>query len=72
VIEIRDDRFELTEQDKATALWLRLRAHLEDRLAAARRRNDEPQPEANTATIRGEIKALKSFIALGDERPILG
>ena len=30
--------FQLTEHDKAQGLWLRLRAHLEDRLADARRR----------------------------------
>ena len=32
--------FELTANDKASSLWLRLRAHLDDRLAAARLRND--------------------------------
>lgn len=64
--------FDLTEHDKASGLWLRLRAHLQDRLAAARERNDRVQPEADTAAIRGEIKTLKVLIALGDDRPMTG
>ena len=51
--------FQLTEHDKAQGLWLRLRAHLEDRLADARRRNDAALTEAETAMLRGEIRCLK-------------
>jgi hypothetical protein len=63
--------FTLTEQDKATGLWLRLKAHMEDRLAAARVRNDAALTEPETAALRGEIKALKSLIRLDAVRPIL-
>lgn len=63
--------FHLTEQDKATGLWVRLKAHLEDRLAAARVRNDAVLTEPETAALRGEIKALKSLIRLDADRPIL-
>ena len=63
--------FELSENEKASPLWLRLKAHLEDRLAAARVRNDGVQMEAETAALRGEIRALKRIISLGDDRPIL-
>ena len=62
--------FELSPQDKLHPLWTRLRAHLEDRLAQARIRNDAVLPEAETAALRGEIKALKRIIALGDDRPL--
>ena len=61
--------FELTEHDKVQGLWLRLRAHLDDRLAAARLRNDGALSEYQTASLRGEIKTLKHIIALGDDRP---
>ncbi len=62
--------FELTSNDKVSSLWLRLRAHLEDRLADARRRNDQPElPEQQTAVLRGEIRSLKRLIALGEDRP---
>ena len=63
--------FALSEADKAHGLWLRLRAHFEERLALARQRNDAIQPEDMTAALRGEIKTLKGLIALGDDRPIV-
>lgn len=63
--------FTLSEHDKASGLWLRLRAHLEDRLMLARTRNDTPLPECETALLRGEIKCLKRIISLGDDRPVL-
>ena len=63
--------FELTEHDKASSLWVRLLDHLEDRLAAARVRNDMPMGECETASLRGEIRAMKRIIALGDSRPIV-
>lgn len=64
--------FELSEADKATGLWLRMKAHFEDRLQDARRRNDRVQPESDTAAIRGEIQALKRLLALGSDRPLTG
>lgn len=63
--------FHLSDQDKAQPLWLRLKAHLEDRLAIMRARNDVVQPEDQTAANRGEIKTLKGLIALGDARPVV-
>jgi hypothetical protein len=64
--------FELTAHDKAQGLWLRLKAHFEDRLADARKRNDGQLSEAETASLRGEIRVLKRLIALGDDRPMTG
>lgn len=64
--------FQLSEHDKATVLWLRLKAHLEDRLAALRVRNDAPQSEQDTAALRGEIRGLKKLLALSDHRPMTG
>lgn len=63
--------FQLSEHDKAQGLWLRLKAHLEDRLALARIRNDTLLTEYETALLRGEIKCLKRIISLGDDRPVL-
>lgn len=63
--------FELSESDKRDPLWLRLSAHLTDRLDNTRRRNDAPQDEMATAAIRGEIKTLKALISLQDARPNL-
>jgi len=63
--------FRLTPDDKATGLWVRLRAHLEDRLSRARARNDTLLPEYETALLRGEIKCLKYLLAMSDSRPIV-
>jgi hypothetical protein len=64
--------FTLTENDKASALWLRLKAHFEERLAAARLRNDYlAQSERDTAALRGEILTLKRLIALDADRPVI-
>lgn len=65
------DPFSLSDNDKAQGLWLRLRAHLEARLADARVRNDGAMGEYETASLRGEIRCLKRIIALGDDRPAM-
>lgn len=63
--------FQLTPHEKTQGLWLRLAAHLEDRLALARIRNDGQLHEHATAMLRGEIACLKKLIALGADRPIM-
>ena len=66
------DRFELSPADKSSPLWARLRAHLVERLAEARARNDRPASEQDTAELRGRIAAYKSLIALGEDRRLIG
>lgn len=66
------DLFRLTEYDKAQSLWLRLKAHLDERLAYLRQKNDGFSSEYETASLRGEIRSLKRLIALGDDRPMTG
>ena len=63
--------FQLTPQEQASNIWLRLAGHLNDRLASARVRNDAALSESETAALRGEIKCLKRILALGASRPIL-
>jgi hypothetical protein len=63
--------FQLTEHEKTQGLWRRLVGHLADRLADLRVRNDAAISEYETASIRGEIKALKRLIALDADRPIM-
>ena len=59
--------FYLSRGDRQTGLWLRLRDHLETKLASLRGRNDGPLNERETATLRGHIECLKGIIALGTE-----
>jgi hypothetical protein len=69
---VTPDPFTLTAHDKASSLWLRLKAHLTERLSDARRRNDhDTLTEQQTAALRGEIRNLKRLIALGDDRPAM-
>ncbi len=64
--------FALTEHEKASSLWRRLQAHLNDMLATARVRNDnETLSEQQTAALRGQIRCLKTLLALADDRPIV-
>lgn len=64
--------FDLTDGEKMHPLWLRLKAHLEKQLQSLRERNDRPQAELETATLRGHIKCLRVILALGDDRPQTG
>jgi hypothetical protein len=63
--------FELSAGEKSHPLWARLKAHFEERLAAARVRNDGGLDELNTAVLRGEIKVLKHLIALDADKPVV-
>lgn len=67
------DRFALTNDEKAGHLWLRLKAHMIDCLNVARDRNERVDlTENETAALRGEMKILRQFIRLGDDRPMTG
>ena len=63
--------FELTSGEKASPFWGRLKSWLEKQLHDARCHNDNLLSAEETAAKRGEIQALKRFIALGDEPPII-
>jgi hypothetical protein len=45
---------------------------MEDKLSAARIRNDTALSEPETAVLRGEIKTLKALIRLDAARPVTG
>ena len=62
--------FQLTDGEKLSPVWMRLKTHLEAELDLARKRNDNPKAtEHETAALRGDIRRLKALIALGDNRP---
>jgi hypothetical protein len=56
--------FTLTPDDQQSALWRRLRTHLQDQLDACRLRNDAPLSLEQTAALRGQITALKAILNL--------
>ncbi len=62
--------FQLSESEKQSGQWGRLSLHLEERLDALRKQNDDPgKTEADTAFLRGQIAEIKRLIELGKTRP---
>jgi hypothetical protein len=61
--------FALTEVEKNSQVWFRIAAYLTEQLRIARARNDFAQPEQDTWLLRGDIRRLKSLLALGEDRP---
>lgn len=58
------ERFTLNDLETRTPLWMRLREHLERRLADLRKQNDDPAlDDTKTAVLRGRIAALNEVLA---------
>ena len=55
---------ELTEHERESDLWKRIKAHYEERLASLRRKNDSSHDPIKTADIRGQIKDAKYLLSL--------
>ena len=55
----------LQHSDINSLTWLRLKKHFESRLAYLRMQNDGDLDPIATARLRGEIRAVKSSLALG-------
>ncbi len=66
-----DSPFTLTDGERHHPLWVRLSAHLSERLAQLRGKNDGPMTQDETLTLRGQIQCLKGIIALGNEPPLI-
>lgn len=60
----------LTEFDKQSSTWIKLKAHIEDQIDILRIRNDGDVDAVATAKLRGQILALKKILSLAtsDER----
>lgn len=62
-------RFAITPAERRNPLWLALEAHLTDRLATLRSRNDADMAADKTAHLRGQIAEVKALLALATDRP---
>ena len=70
-MSIDDRQFSLSNADKVSQTWQKLKPYLEQLLADARGRNDgENLDQIQTAIIRGRIQTLKQLIKLGDIPPV--
>lgn len=61
-------RFALSQGDKDSAVWRKLKVQLETMLQQRRESNDEAFDENTTAHLRGEIMILKWLLDLDTER----
>ena len=51
------------------ALWKKLEAHMNSRLASHRVRNDNRASAEDTAKLRGRIAEVKEFLKLAERQP---
>lgn len=54
----------LSDQDRASAAWMRHKVQLEERLATLRGNNDHPLTPEATAYLRGQIAEIKLMLGL--------
>lgn len=59
----------LTEQDKQSSTWRKLKERAERDLDTLRRRNDALNDEVTTAVLRGRIYQIKELLALDPPTP---
>ncbi len=55
--------FKLTEYEKQSSTWERVKAHLEERLSILRERNDGLMPENERNILLGAIRTTKEILA---------
>ena len=60
--------FELSNEDKKSKLWRKLKEHWESRLETLRTQNDGDKNDIDTAKLRGRIAEIKDSISLGTEK----
>lgn len=61
------DALTLTPTEKASPLWIRLKAHFDARLQDLRERNDQAMGEKERDKLIGQIFEVKKFLAMGQE-----
>lgn len=61
----------LEPADLNSAVWLKLKAHFEKRLADNRAKNDSPLDPVKTAKLRGRIAEDNYFLSLGSPVPLM-
>lgn len=69
---MENQEFRLTEIEAASAVWARIKTHLEERLRILREKNDTPLNPIETARVRGEIKAVKQLLDVGQPPASIG
>jgi hypothetical protein len=61
----------VSELERQSVLWAKLKRHLEARIARLRALNDRPRSADETARLRGRIAEAKSLLALDNPAPAM-
>ncbi len=56
----------LVDHEKDSPVWIKIKAHLEERLMTLRAQNDTNMDETTTALLRGKIAECKALLSIGD------
>lgn len=67
---MKPEVFELTRQEQDSAVWQKLKTHLETRLEVMRKRNDGDLSEVETGRLRGQIAFAKELLGLDQDNRI--
>lgn len=59
----------LTESDRLSPTWTRLKKHLQGRLEALHNELEQDLPEEKTAKVRGRLAEVKSLLSLEKNSP---
>lgn len=62
----------LSREERDSALWMKLEAHVKGRLELMRVQNDNRMDQAETERLRGRIAFAKELLALSEDEPALG
>lgn len=54
----------LNDHEASSAVWMKIREHLEERLALLRAKNDDSKPVDETEKLRGRIREVKYLLSL--------
>ncbi len=61
--------FALTQEERLSAVWVRIRGHLEKQLIFSREKNDSSSLcEQETAFLRGKIAAIKQLLRVEQDQ----
>lgn len=62
--EQREGPFSLTESEKHSDLWMKIKAHYEQKLQETRVRNDKPLDAERKMVIVGQLMEMKYLLSL--------
>jgi len=63
------ERFALSDSDKVSPTWLRLKKHLQARAEALRNELEQDLPEDRTAKVRGRLAEVRALLSVEKDPP---